>query len=185
MIYIIGNVQKYIFGDTAIVSIEIAVVPLKFGVGSLFSVHPVVIGANGNYVFTLLHIWSQVESHCHYAIFVSAQIMTVEIEVSTLTYSFELDKYFLVTFQFRNPETFAIPHHCVCQLFDGEFKCFIFIESMRQSYLLPFTVVEFSVFGFRKFSYLQLPFTVEVVFFAFGRLTVDNRQCDQQKNEKI
>ena len=129
-------------------------------------------------------MWSQVEPYRHNTIFVSAQIMSVEIEVSALAYSFKFDEYFLITFQFRNPEILAIPYHCICQLFDGKFECFVFIEGMRQSHLFPFTVVEFCVFGFRKVSYPQLPFAVEIVFFAFGCLSVDDRQCSQQKYEK-
>ena len=60
----------------------------------------------------------------------------------------------------------------------------IFGLGMRQSHLFPFTAVEFCVFGFRKVSYPQLPFAVEIVFFAFGCLSVDDRQCSQQKYEK-
>ena len=47
---------------------------------------------------------------------------------------------------------------------------------MGQSYLFPFTVVEFCIFGFRKVSYPQLPFAVEIVFFAFGCLYINGGQ---------
>ena len=82
-------------------------------------------------------------------------------------------------FSIYNAETFTIPHHRVCQLFDRNFECFIFIEGMRQSDLFPLAVIECCIFGFRKISCLQFPFAVEIVLFTFTCLSLDGGQCDQ------
>ena len=72
LIYLVRHIQKYVLGNTAIVGVEITVVPLIFGISAFFTVEPVVINTYSQHIISFFHIGSKVESYGHDPVFMQS-----------------------------------------------------------------------------------------------------------------
>ena len=88
--------QIYIFGYSAVVGVEVPVVPLVTAVMSARTVCPAVVTAHRHHVLTCFYIRCQVESAGHHTVLAVSEVLSVEIEVGPLTYALKLDEYFFV-----------------------------------------------------------------------------------------
>jgi hypothetical protein len=55
---------------------------------------PTIVTTHGQHVLTFLDIGRQVKATGHHTILAKAQMMSVQVEVGTLTHALELDKNF-------------------------------------------------------------------------------------------
>ena len=94
----VGDVQIHILRNTAIVSVEVTVVPLIAAVMYTRAILPVIVAAHGNHVIALSYEGSEVETTSHHAVFAEAEVMPVEIEVGPLAHSFKLYIYLFITY---------------------------------------------------------------------------------------
>ena len=94
LIEFVCDMQIHILRDTTIVGIEVTVVPLIAAVMLARAILPTVITADCNHVLTFYNIRCQVEATCHNTILAKSEMMTIEIEISSLAYAFELDEEF-------------------------------------------------------------------------------------------
>ena len=90
LIELAGDVQPYVLRQTAIVGIEVAVVPLIAAIELAVAVSPAVIAAHGKHVLALPDIRRQVEAEGHYPIVREAEVMPVEPDIGTLTCTLKL-----------------------------------------------------------------------------------------------
>ena len=132
MIEFIRDVQPYIFRYPTIIGIEVPVVPLILGIRSPFFVIPVIVNADGDYIFlSIFYMRCQVETDGHNSVLVEADVFAIDIEISTLTYTFKFDKDFFLVIVCGEAKMFPIPYDGICQLFDAQSESFVFIESIR------------------------------------------------------
>ena len=92
-----------------------------------------------------------------------ADVLAVDVEIGGLSYSLELDEYFLPFATGRQPEVFAIPYDGVCQFVDAVPECFVFIEGMGKGDLFPVAVGKLLLFGSGGIAYRKQPVRIEIV----------------------
>ena len=96
LIQFVGYMQIYILGYSAVVGVEVPVVPLVTAVMFTRTVCPAVVTAYRYHVLTFIYIRCKVEAAGHHAVLAVSEVLTVEIEVGALTNPLKLDEYFLV-----------------------------------------------------------------------------------------
>ena len=167
LIEFVRHVQPHVFGQSAVVGIEVAVAPLVFGVGGPFAVVPVVVGAHGHHVVAaIIYIRCQVESHGHGAVFVQAQVVAVQVEVGSLAYTLKFHKHLLVFGRLGQAEMLAVPGDSVGQVLDVHFEHLVFVVRPWQGHFLPVGIGVITLFSSLKVAYVQQPLGVEIVLFA-------------------
>jgi len=144
--------QENILRNAAIVGIEVTVVPLIAAVVLPGAVLPAVVTTDSQHIMTFFNIGGQVEATGHHAILADAQMLAVQIEIGTLTDTFEFHKDFLVL-DVLHLEAFAIPDDGVCQVYNVLTECFISIEGIGKGYLLPAAAVVVCLLGLGKVTY--------------------------------
>ena len=163
-----------ILGYAAIVSVEVAVVPLVTAVVLARAVCPAVVAAHGNDVLAFLDVWRKVKAACHHTVLTVAQMMAVEVEVGALAYALELYKVFLVGI--RDIEELPVPYYRVGKVNDVLTESLVAVEGIGQGYLLPLAVVKLWLAGLCVITYMQSPCRVEVLFASVCR-TGGDAQC--------
>ena len=119
--------QKNIFGYATIVGIKVAIVPLVAALVLSRTVGPTVVTAYCYHVLSLFYIRCKVESASHHTILAESQMMSVDIEIGSLTYTLEFYKHFLVG-NILKLERFAIPGDGICQVYDIFSESFVAVE---------------------------------------------------------
>ena len=158
--------KKNVFGYSAVVGVEVAVVPLILAVVPSRPVAPVVVASHRNHVLTFFNIWSKVESASHHAVLAEAKRLSVEVEVGTLPHAFKLHKH-LIRLHIRHVEVFPIPHHGVGEIYDVLPVCLVAVEGVRQCYRFPTSVVILVCLCILNVADLHQPSGVEIEFLSF------------------
>ena len=86
------DMQPHVFGQTAVVGIEVIVVPLITTVQHPIAVLPIVVATHGYHVLAFLDIRCDVEAKGHHAIIREAHFLSVHPYVGTLTGTLELNE---------------------------------------------------------------------------------------------
>ena len=89
--------QPDILGDTAIVGVEVLVVPLITAVILPRAIRPTVVTAHSQHILSFYYIRCQVEATGHHTVLAEAEMMAVQIEVSPLANTLKLDEEFLIS----------------------------------------------------------------------------------------
>ncbi len=165
-----GEVQIDVLGQTAVVGIEVAVVPLVSAVEHSVAVGPAVVAAHRDDVVALFDIRSEVEAEGHHAVVGKAHLLAVEPYVGSLPCSFELDEHLALHLFLREREVLAIPHDGIGEMDDILAESLIAIEGMGQCDPLPGMVVESGVLGLLEVADLQQPLGIEVDFLSLGSM---------------
>ena len=97
LVKFICDMQINILGDAPVVGVEVLVVPLVTAVVTARTVCPTIIAAHGNDILAFFDIRCQVKSECHHTILAETNVMSVQIDVSALTHTLELDEVFRVS----------------------------------------------------------------------------------------
>ena len=109
------HMQPDIFGDAAIVGIEVTVVPLVTALILARLIGPAIVTAHSQHVLSFFYIRCQVESTGHHTIFAIAQVLAVQIEVCPLANTFKLNeilfRFYILTIYFK---CLSIPDNGVC-----------------------------------------------------------------------
>ena len=149
-----GDVEEHILRNTAIVGIEVLVVPLVALAGGAFTIAPGVIHAYCDDVFALYNIRCKVETACHHTILGIAYFLAIEPDVGTEAHALELDEILAVA-HFLDMEVLAIPHDGVAEVFDGNLERFFLVEGTRQRNLFPILVVVAGRLGAFQVTHLE------------------------------
>ncbi len=140
--------QPYIFGNTAVICVEIAVVPLKPLPSSPLTIGPVVVNTYGNNVFpTIVYVRCQIKTHSHNTVFMVAKVVPVQVKVSPHTQALELNKHLLPLCLARQAEMFAIPGNRVGKLLYGHFESLVLVKGVWQCHSLPSVVFKATTVG--------------------------------------
>ena len=142
-----GEVQVDVLWQSAVVGIEVAVVPLVSAVEHSVAVGPTVVAAHRDDVVALLDIRSEVEAEGHHAVVGEAHLLAVEPYVGSLSCPFKLDEHLALHLFLREGEVLAVPHDGIGEMDDILAEGLITIEGMGQCDLLPGVVVERGVLG--------------------------------------
>ncbi len=132
LIDFVGYIKPHVLRYSAIVRIEVLVVPLINAVARFLMIGPTVVGPHFQQVLSFLDIRCEVESESHDAILAHADELSVEIDFSCLAHTFKLDEDFLALYVAKL-EFLAIPHHRVGQLVDCNLKRIVLIPCTGQS----------------------------------------------------
>ena len=92
LIEFIRDVQPHVLWQTAVVGIEVIIVPLVAAIQHPIAVLPIVIASHGNHVLAFLDIRCDIKSESHHAIVREAHFLTVHPYVSSLTRTLELNE---------------------------------------------------------------------------------------------
>ena len=170
-------VKPYVFGNTAVVGIEVPVVPLVTAVVLARTVGPAVVAAHSHYVVARLHIRCHVKAEGHHAVFAETEVTAIDIDVGTLPDALELDEYFALHCLSRKGERLTIPHDGVGQFDNITTESLAAVEGVGQRHTLPVTVVEGGLDSFRHVTDMQAPVGIEVQFLPLcGMCGRDKRQ---------
>ena len=124
--------QIDILGNTTVIGIEVAVIPLVTAVILTGAIVPTVITAYSQDIPTYFNIRGQVEATGHYAILTITYMVPIQVEVCTLTNALKLYKELaggligLCDFKL-----FPIPADGICQINDIFSESLIAIEGIR------------------------------------------------------
>ena len=155
LIEFVRHVQPHVFGQSAVVGIEVAVAPLVFGVGGPFAVVPIVVGAYGHHIFaTIIDIRCQVEAYGHGTILVQTQVVSVQVEIGTLAHALELDEHFLVFGGLGQTEVLAVPGDGVGQVFDVNLEHLVFVVCTGQGHFFPISIGKIGFLGSFQVAYM-------------------------------
>ena len=142
LIKFVCQMQIDILGQSAVVGVEVFVVPLVAAVERAVAVGPTVVAAHGHDVLAHFGVGREVEAESHHAIVGKSHFLAVEPYVGTLACSFEFDEHLSLHVFFREGEVLAVPADGVGQVDDVACESLVFVEGMRQGDALPFVVVE-------------------------------------------
>ena len=92
LIELVRDVQEHVLRQTAVVGVEVLVVPLVAAVQRAIAILPRVVAAHGDGVLACLHKRCQVEAEGHHAVVTEAHFLAVHPHVGTLTGTLELDE---------------------------------------------------------------------------------------------
>ena len=160
------DVQPHVLRDAAIVGVEVLVVPLVTAVVTARAIVPTVVAAHGQHVFALFDIGCQVKATSHHTVFAETQMMSVQIEVSPLSNTFELDEYLTLYLFLCQKELLAIPTNGICQIDDVLSESLIAVEGIGESYPLP---IFLPVSANKNITDMQSPIGIEIEFLSFKR----------------
>ena len=180
LVQLIGDVQEHILGNTAIVGIEVAVVPLIAAVMLPRAVLPAVVAAHRQHVLPIYYIRCQVEARCHHSVLAVTQIVTVQVENSPLAHTLKLDENLTVC-HIGQREMLAIPHHGICQVYDILAERLVAVEGIGQRHLLPVAVIVGRHHCLFCITHRQQPLAVEIQFLTLCSLCRCNKQHTHQK----
>ena len=93
-------------------------------------------------------------------------MMSVQIEVSPLSNTFELDEYLTLYLFLCQKELLAIPTNGICQIDDVLSESLIAVEGIGESYPLP---IFLPVSANRNITDMQSPIGIEIEFLSFKR----------------
>ena len=155
--------QEDILGNSSIVGIEVAVVPLVSAVMLSRAVLPVIVATDSQHIAAFFQIRCQVKATSHHAILAIAQMLSVQIEVSTLAHTFELHKNLLVC-HVANHKMLPIPHDGVRQVDNVLSERLVAIEGIWQCDALPPAVVVIGCLSIGGITHAQQPLSVEIQF---------------------
>ena len=181
LVELASNVQVDILRQSAIVGIEVFVVPLVAAVQHAVAVSPRVVAAHRQHVFTFTNIGRQVKAEGHHAIIRESHLLTVEPDIGTLTGTLELDEHLPRHVSLRKRERLAIPADGVRQIHNVLAESLIAVEGIGQGYPLPLAIIELRLFSFSHVAHLQPPAAVEIEFLTFYRLYTNGEYQHQNK----
>ena len=178
------NVQVEVLGQSAVVGIEIAVVPLVGTVVLPGAVAPVVVAAHSQHIVAFFYKGSEVETAGHHSVLGIAHRVTVEIHLGTLTGTLHFEKHLAVP-DVLQLEVLAVPAYGVGMVYNVASEGLVPVEGVGQGDLLPPTVVKAGLFGFRGVADAQPPSAVEVVFLAvYGMACRYAKEKEANKEEE-
>ena len=166
LIKLVGDVEEHILRNTAIVGIEVLVVPLEALTAGAFTIAPGVIYTYGDDVLTLFNIRCQVETACHHTILGISHFLAVEPDVGTEAHALELDEILAVA-HFLDLEVLAIPHDGVAEVFNGNLECLFLVESTRQRNLFPTGIRVVCLFCSLEVAHLEQPSSIKIELCSF------------------
>ena len=166
LVELVGDVEEHILWNTAIVGIEVLVVPLETLTAGALTIVPGVIHTYGYDVFTFYNIRCQVESACHHTILGISHFLAIEPDVGTIAHALELDEILAVA-HFLDMEVLAIPHDGVAEVFDGNLERFFLVEGTRQRNLFPTGILVVCLFCSREVAHLEQPSSIEIELCSF------------------
>ncbi len=89
--------QVNIFGNTAVVGIEITVVPLIPRSAAFFFVTPRVVNTGSQNIFTaIIYFIRNIETKSHHTVFAHPYGFSVQVKFTTEPDTFKFQKYFLI-----------------------------------------------------------------------------------------
>ena len=179
LVELVGNVQIDILGQSAVVGVEVSVVPLVAAVEHSVAVLPRVVAAHGQHVLALNNKRCEVEAEGHHAVVRESHLLAVEPHVGTLTRTLKLDEHLSLQLFFGQGERLAIPADGVRQVYDVLSERLVAVESEGQRHLSPPCVVETGLTGFREVAHAETPALVEVKFLPFG-----SRCCEESRQQR-
>src|ERR1017187_2928366 len=138
------DVQPYVLVDAAIVGVKVGVVPVERGsCGDLF-VLPVVVGADGEHVFSGIGDdgVGDVEAEDGDPVFVAPKKLAVQIDLTSHADAFELEKDALTFGVCGDAEMFAVPGDAGGHIVDADLVGRVLIPGVRKRDALPFGVIE-------------------------------------------
>ena len=169
LVEFVGQMQIHILRQTAIVGIEVLVVPLIAAVERTVTILPRVVATHGNYVFTYYNIRCKVKAESHHAIVAETDMMAVQPHIGTLSGTLELDKHLSVCLIGTQTEVLAIPADGVGQVDDIFLEGLAAIEGIGQRYPLPTVVIIIGLCRSGHVSHCQAPVGIEIERLPFCR----------------
>ena len=166
LVELIGDVEEHVLRNTAIVGIEVLVVPLEALTAGAFTIAPGVIHAYGDDVLALYNIRCKVETACHYTILGISHFLAIEPDVGTEAHAFELNEILAVA-HFLDMEVLAIPHDGVAVVFDGNLERLFLVEGTRQRNLFPTGIWVVCLFCSLEVAHLEQPSSIKIELCSF------------------
>ena len=166
LVEFVGDVEEHILWNTAIVGIEVLVVPLETLTAGALTIVPGVIHTYGYDVFTFYNIRCQVESACHHTILGISHFLAIEPDVGTEAHALKLDEILAVA-HFLDMEVLAIPHDGVAEVFDRNLERFFLVKGTRQRNLFPTGILVVCLFCSREVAHLEQPSSIEIELCSF------------------
>ena len=166
LVEFVGDVEEHILRNTAIVGIEVFVVPLIALACGSFTIAPGVIHTYGDDVLTFYNIRCQIESACHHTILGISHFLAIEPDVGTEAHALELDEILAVA-HFQDMEVLAVPHDGVAEVFNGNLERFFLVESTRQRNLFPTGIWVVCLFCSLEVAHLEQPSSIKIELCPF------------------
>jgi len=138
------DVQPYVLVDAAIVGIEVGVVPVERSTGGDLFVFPVVVGTDGENIFSRSGDdgVGDVEAEDGDAVLVAAEKLAVQIDLTSHADAFELEKDALTFGVCGDAEVFAVPGDSRGHIVDAHLVGRVLIPGVRERDALPLGVIE-------------------------------------------
>ena len=175
--------QVDVLGQTAVIGVEVLVVPLVSAVECAVAILPRVVAAHGHHVLTFLYIRCQVEAESHHAVVAEAHLLAVQPDIGSLTGTLELNEDLALHVALADGESLAIPAHGVGQVNDVLTEGLIAVECVWQRDALPSSVVIVGACGFGHVAHLQPPVVIEVELPALDSRCRDGQyQCEKEQH---
>ena len=178
-----GDMQPDILGNAAVVGIEIAVVPLVAALVLSRTVGPRIVAANGHRVLSFYYIRCKVEAAGHHAVLAIAQVMTVDIEIGSLTYTLELHEDLSLQHIACGNELLPVPADGVGQVDDILAESLVAVEGIGQRHPQPLTVVVAGVGGIGEIAHAEAPLAVEIELLSLDGLSRQANHCQQHHKQ--